>query len=142
MNFVTFVVTLIMQNPNMPILFSMSRVIQLLVFFYTGLLPFVPMKESFYEIVMPSIIMKPGRNGTHSISTKDGMFYKVLDMLLMNSTMFKHLSDRGIQIYIWVLNDEEDFDRAMKYGATGIMTDFPTRLKQFLEHRSTNNHLH
>lgn len=27
----------------------------------------------------------------------------------------------------------EDFDRAFRYGATGVMTDFPTKLSQFLE---------
>ena len=40
----------------MPILFSLKRVIKLLFCFYTGLLPFLPLKESFYEIIMPSVI--------------------------------------------------------------------------------------
>lgn len=37
------------------------------------------------------------------------------------------------QVYIWVLNDEEDFKRAFDLGATGIMTDYPTKLKEFME---------
>lgn len=37
------------------------------------------------------------------------------------------------QVYIWVLNDEEDFQRAFDLGATGVMTDFPTRLKDFMD---------
>lgn len=37
------------------------------------------------------------------------------------------------QVYIWVLNDEEDFQRAFELGATGVMTDFPTRLKDFMD---------
>ena len=37
------------------------------------------------------------------------------------------------QVYIWVLNDEEDFQRAFDLGATGVMTDFPTRLREFLD---------
>lgn len=83
--------------------------------------------------------------------------------LLMRKSLFKHLTDRGIQVrlcfytfytifslvfagnwypfcarvwfqvYIWVLNDEEDFQRAFDLGATGVMTDFPTRLKDFMD---------
>lgn len=36
-------------------------------------------------------------------------------------------------MYVWVLNDEEDFKRAFDLGATGIMTDYPTKLKEFIE---------
>lgn len=39
------------------------------------------------------------------------------------------------QVYIWVLNEEEDFQRAFDLGATGIMTDFPSRLKDFMDRR-------
>lgn len=38
-----------------------------------------------------------------------------------------------LQTYLWVLNEEEEFERAFKLGATGVMTDFPTRLEQFLK---------
>lgn len=38
-----------------------------------------------------------------------------------------------LQVYVWVLNDEDDFKRAFDLGATGVMTDFPTRLKNFIE---------
>lgn len=37
------------------------------------------------------------------------------------------------KVYVWVLNDEEDFQRAFDLGATGVMTDFPTKLKDFLD---------
>lgn len=32
-----------------------------------------------------------------------------------------------------MLNDDEDFQRAFDLGATGVMTDFPTRLKDFMD---------
>lgn len=37
-----------------------------------------------------------------------------------------------------MLNDEEDFQRAFDLGATGVMTDFPTRLKDFLDRNSVS----
>uniref|UniRef100_A0A3P8TR48 Glycerophosphodiester phosphodiesterase domain containing 1 n=1 Tax=Amphiprion percula TaxID=161767 RepID=A0A3P8TR48_AMPPE len=99
------------ENPQIPVLFSFPRVLQLLGLFYTGLLPFFPLKEQFLEIPMPSIITN----------------------LLMRKALFDHLTARGIQVYIWVLNDDEDFQRAFDLGATGVMTDFPTRLKDFMD---------
>uniref|UniRef100_A0A665T5H6 GP-PDE domain-containing protein n=1 Tax=Echeneis naucrates TaxID=173247 RepID=A0A665T5H6_ECHNA len=118
------------ENPRIPVLFSFPRVLQLLGLFYTGLLPFVPLKEQFLEIPMPSII------------TKLPLLYFFLHAseclifscsLLMRKSLFEHLTARGIQVYIWVLNDDEDFQRAFDLGATGVMTDFPTRLKDFMD---------
>lgn len=37
------------------------------------------------------------------------------------------------QVYFWVLNKDEEFRRAFKLGATGVMTDYPTKLKLFLD---------
>uniref|UniRef100_A0A3B3Z166 GP-PDE domain-containing protein n=1 Tax=Poecilia mexicana TaxID=48701 RepID=A0A3B3Z166_9TELE len=99
------------ENPHIPVLFSFPRVLHLLGLFYTGLLPFMPLKEQFLEIPMPSLLTN----------------------LLMRKALFQHLTARGIQVYIWVLNDEEDFQRAFDLGATGVMTDFPTRLKEFMD---------
>uniref|UniRef100_A0A8C2ANY7 Glycerophosphodiester phosphodiesterase domain containing 1 n=2 Tax=Cyprinus carpio TaxID=7962 RepID=A0A8C2ANY7_CYPCA len=119
------------ENPQIPILFSLPRVLLLLGLFYTGLLPFVPLKEQFLEIPMPSIISKlkdPERQ------TRSQRFIIWLaDTLLMRKALFNHLTSRGIQVYVWVLNDEEDFKRAFDLGATGIMTDYPTKLKEFIE---------
>lgn len=38
-----------------------------------------------------------------------------------------------MQVYVWVVNRDEDFERAFSCGATGVMTDFPTRLRRFLD---------
>lgn len=37
-----------------------------------------------------------------------------------------------LQVYIWVLNEEQEYKRAFDLGATGVMTDYPTKLKEFL----------
>jgi len=49
---------LVLQNADIPIIFCLQRVLLLLGLFYTGLLPFIPFKEEFLEIPMPSIILK------------------------------------------------------------------------------------
>ncbi|XP_026888190.1 lysophospholipase D GDPD1 isoform X2 [Electrophorus electricus] len=119
------------ENPRIPVLFSLSRVLLLLGMFYTGLLPFVPLKEQFLEIPMPSITTKlrDPRQSTRS----ERFITWLADSLLMRKALFDHLTARGIQVYVWVLNDEDDFKRAFDLGATGVMTDYPTKLKEFME---------
>uniref|UniRef100_A0AAQ4QN54 Glycerophosphodiester phosphodiesterase domain containing 1 n=1 Tax=Gasterosteus aculeatus aculeatus TaxID=481459 RepID=A0AAQ4QN54_GASAC len=124
------------ENPHIPVLFSLPRVLQLLGLFYTGLLPFVPLKEQFLEIPMPSIMTK--LKDPNRLTRSQRIITWLADTLLMRKALFNHLTARGIQVYIWVLNDEEDFQRAFDLGATGVMTDFPTRLKDFLDRNSVS----
>lgn len=119
------------ENPRIPVLFSFPRVLQLLGLFYTGLLPFVPLKEQFLEIPMPSILTK--MRDPDMLTRSQRVIIWLADTLLMRKALFNHLTARGIQVYIWVLNDDEDFQRAFDLGATGVMTDFPTRLRHFMD---------
>lgn len=40
------------------------------------------------------------------------------------------------QVYVWVLNEEHEYKRAFDLGATGVITDYPTKLKDFLNNFS------
>ncbi|KPP71206.1 hypothetical protein Z043_109910, partial [Scleropages formosus] len=126
------------ENPSIPVLFSLQRVLLLLGLFYTGLLPFVPLREQFLEVPMPSIMMK--LRDPCSITKRQRFVSWLADTLLMRKALFEHLKARGIQVYLWVLNDEEDFQRAFDLGATGVMTDYPTKLKEFMEKRNLLEH--
>ncbi|KAG1662886.1 Lysophospholipase D GDPD1 [Nymphon striatum] len=122
------------ENPNVPTLFSVQRVIMLLVFTYTGLLPFIPLRESCLELFLPHIFYKV--KPELMSSQRGGLFSFLLtmaDKLLMRRFIFEHLKKRDIQVFLWVLNDEEDFKKALDLGATGIMTDYPTKLRKFLD---------
>ncbi|MBN3288318.1 GDPD1 Lysophospholipase, partial [Polyodon spathula] len=119
------------QNPRIPLLFSLQRVLFLVGLFYTGLLPFVPLREQFLEIPMPSIITK--FKDPQTMTRRQRLMTWLADTLLMRKALFSHLQARGIQVYVWVLNDEEDFKRAFDLGATGVMTDYPTKLKEFMD---------
>ncbi|KAK2537373.1 hypothetical protein Q9233_002677 [Columba guinea] len=118
------------ENADIPIIFCVQRVLLLLGLFYTGLLPFVPFKEEFLEIPMPSIILKLKEPQKMTRSQK--FIIWLADTLLMRKALFDHLTARGIQVYIWVLNEEQEYKRAFDLGATGVMTDYPTKLKEFL----------
>uniref|UniRef100_A0A673KRD8 Glycerophosphodiester phosphodiesterase domain-containing protein 1-like n=1 Tax=Sinocyclocheilus rhinocerous TaxID=307959 RepID=A0A673KRD8_9TELE len=126
-------------NPQIPILFSLPRVLLLLGLFYTGLLPFVPLKEQFLEIPMPSIISNHVTLILARVVNILEFRYECIFRLLMRKALFDHLTSRGIQVCVWVLNDEEDFKRAFDLGATGIMTDYPTKLKEFMEKKQLHS---
>lgn len=119
------------ENSDIPILFSLQRVLLILGLFFTGLLPFVPIREQFFEIPMPSIILK--LKEPHTISKGHKFLIWLSDTLLMRKALFDHLTARGIQVYVWVLNEEPEYKRAFDLGATGVMTDYPTKLKGFLD---------
>uniref|UniRef100_A0A8C5GR39 GP-PDE domain-containing protein n=1 Tax=Gouania willdenowi TaxID=441366 RepID=A0A8C5GR39_GOUWI len=119
------------ENPHIPVLFSFPRVLQILGFFYTGLLPFVPLKEQFLEIPMPSII--PKLVDPEKLTRTQ----RIITWLLADGgRLYCHAyvcTCVCFQVYVWVLNDEEDFQRAFELGATGVMTDFPSKLKDFMD---------
>ncbi|XP_020847503.1 lysophospholipase D GDPD1 isoform X1 [Phascolarctos cinereus] len=73
------------ENSDIPILFSLQRVLLILGLFYTGLLPFVPICEQFFEIPMPSIILK--LKEPHSISKSQKFLIWLADRLLMRKSL-------------------------------------------------------
>lgn len=119
-------------NPSVPLIFSLKGVALLLFTFYTGIMPFLPMKESLFEVLMPSSMLSEGKF-TRPLSRKMRIIVKIIDVLLMRPALIQHLEKRGIQTYLWVLNSEEEFERAFKLGSTGVMTDFPTLLREYID---------
>ena len=118
------------ENPNVPLIIPFSQALTILVLYYTWLLPFYPIRESAFEMVMPKVFNDIGRKYFNS---KPGrLFGNFLDYLIMNKKLIAHLNDRGIFTGLWVLNTEKDFQRAYDVGVQGVMTDYPTRLRRFL----------
>lgn len=52
--------------------------------------------------------------------------------------MAYHLKKKGIMTYFWVCNSEGDIERALSYGACGIMTDNPPLLDSYLRSKAKN----
>uniref|UniRef100_A0A3Q4M6A7 Glycerophosphodiester phosphodiesterase domain containing 3a n=1 Tax=Neolamprologus brichardi TaxID=32507 RepID=A0A3Q4M6A7_NEOBR len=118
------------MNGSMPYSFSMSRGLLLLLLFYTGLLPFVPIGESLLQFYLMRIF---------------NSLCFILNLLLscchcritMRKSLFRHLAARGIQVHLFVCNTEEDIEAALEVGATGVMSDYPTLLSgYFCKNRS------
>ncbi|XP_078483780.1 lysophospholipase D GDPD1-like [Ciona intestinalis] len=116
-------------NPSVPLLFSMKRVLLVYVWFYTGLLPFIPLKESFFEIAYPDSFTKLD----FPFSPTQKRMFSFLAFIMRSRILISHLKARGIPTYFWVVNSEEDFEGAFKLGAEGVMTDYPSKLRAWLD---------
>jgi glycerophosphoryl diester phosphodiesterase len=46
---------------------------------------------------------------------------------------------RGIQTHVWTINTLDQMNHLLDVGVDGIMTDYPTRLKQVLVERGLWN---
>lgn len=74
--------------------------------------------------------------GNVGIAKISPIVLKIIDWIMMSPRLFSHLDKRGVTTYLWVLNNEEDYERAFNLGVHGVMTDYPTKLKQYLEKRN------
>jgi glycerophosphoryl diester phosphodiesterase len=120
------------KDPSIPLIFSAKAVAKLLALHYTGLLPFVPIRESYLEI--PAFTERSAKVLFSQIPTRRvKMALWAIDHLLMNKRLFEHLNKRGIRVFTWVQNHEEDFEYCFKKGANGVMTDSPTVLTNYLK---------
>ncbi|KAM7147777.1 lysophospholipase D GDPD3 isoform 2-T2 [Molossus nigricans] len=126
-------------NPEMPISFTVSRSVWLLLLYYLGLLPFIPIPERFFLCFLPTII-----NRTYfpfSCPVLNQLAAAVSKWLIMRKSLIQHLEQRGVQVVFWCLNEESDFELAYSLGATGVMTDYPTALRQYLDKRRAAAHV-
>ncbi|XP_038059467.1 lysophospholipase D GDPD1-like isoform X1 [Patiria miniata] len=114
-----------------PLIFSLGGIGKLVLLFYSGLLPFWPLKETFVEIPLDSVIKF---NFDLQKRWQKALLW-MLDFLLINSVLFRHLQRRGIKVYVWVLNYETQWDRAMSKGVDGIMTDYPVKLAEYMREK-------
>jgi len=118
------------KDPEIPVLFSLSGVLKVVLLHYTGLLPFVPLKESFLEI--PMYEKSPWQTNSRFLK---GVFWAIMN-ILGSPRLFRHLNQRGILVFTWVQNTEEDMEFCFfKKRVNAVMTDKPTLLTKYLEEK-------
>ncbi|XP_055483666.1 LOW QUALITY PROTEIN: lysophospholipase D GDPD3 [Psammomys obesus] len=118
-------------NPEMPMSFTIWRSIRILLLYYLGLLPFVSIPERFFFCFLPTII-----NRTYfpfSCGCLNKLSALVTKWVIMRKSLIRHLQDRGVQVLFWCLNEESYFEEAFSLGANGVMTDYPTALRHYLD---------
>ena len=83
------------QDPEIPVMFSMKRCATLVFLFYSGLLPFIPIKESFLEIMLPVTMIR-----LVHVSV-DINLYSLTSVCIFSLLFFIHFQ-RGLQgEFVW-----------------------------------------
>ncbi|CAF0766022.1 unnamed protein product [Adineta ricciae] len=118
------------QNPRIVRFCSMKEAAGIVLSYWFGLLPFIPLQAGAFEVPIPGEVF---RKTTANLTFKFRIMYYFAERALNNRKMFKHLQRRGIPVYVWILNNNEEFEYAFKkMSVTGVMTDYPTRLQTYL----------
>ncbi|XP_049925498.1 lysophospholipase D GDPD3a isoform X1 [Epinephelus moara] len=117
-------------NDSMPYSFTVHRGVLLLLLFYSGLLPFVPLGESLVQCYLPRIINRTFIPKKRIL--RNPLIISLIEKVTMRKSLFNHLAARGIQVHLFVCNEDEDIKAAFEVGATGVMSDYPTLLSSYL----------
>eukprot|EP00918_Siedleckia_nematoides_P036103 GHVU01078500.1.p1 GENE.GHVU01078500.1~~GHVU01078500.1.p1 ORF type:complete len:354 (+),score=48.25 GHVU01078500.1:105-1166(+) len=111
--------------------------------YYVGLLPFMPFSEDAVALPQCGRFFSGAREefsddvqrfvGRPLARLLSGAAVVIVGGAFKSRTFIQHLRDRGIATYAWVLNEPEEFERADKLGVDGIMTDFPSTLRRYID---------
>jgi glycerophosphoryl diester phosphodiesterase len=125
--------------PEIPLIASSGRMFSLILAYFVGILPLIPIKESFIEPPLPHDDLRDEYLDIAHGMARPSVVNFVLSVVfytMSRKTFYVHLKARGCRILFWVANSPSAFDKAFELGATGVMTDYPSRLKAFLKGRS------
>ena len=123
------------KNPNICIFFNYPDVLRALFLFWTGLMPFFTFRPTHLQIPFPITYCFRKTHRCDQASWYEWIRFKVLHFIFMQKAYFAHLEARGIPAWVWVINSDEHFEEALDYGIKGIFTDYPTKLRRYLNNR-------
>ncbi|CAH8450151.1 unnamed protein product [Heterobilharzia americana] len=111
-----------------------SYVVWIMACYFFGLLPFLPIKYDCFELPLISVIRSnefARRRNWHGFLPNTALLLS--EYVLSSSLFIQHLRKRGIPVFFWVCNNENDMRKAFEIGASGVMTDYPKELTNFLK---------
>ncbi|KAH9595238.1 Lysophospholipase D gdpd1, variant 2 [Schistosoma haematobium] len=123
-----------LRNKNILTFAPISYVIWIMTCYVVGLLPFIPIKYDCFEIPLVSVIRSNEfARRRHWDRFLPHTVLLLSDFILSSPLFIEHLRKRGLPVFFWVCNNEEDMEKAFELGASGVMTDYPRKLTEFLK---------
>lgn len=127
------------RNPNVEHFYSAGSILKVYALYIFGLLPFCCIDYGFFEI---PLFTKEALDWIRAIRG-DSCLLRLVSCIVscincITGPLVRHLKKRGIPTFCFILNSEEDYEFAIDKGVSGIMTDRPTHLKQYLVKRGLN----
>ncbi|THD21159.1 Glycerophosphodiester phosphodiesterase domain-containing protein 1 [Fasciola hepatica] len=121
-------------NQNIARFFPLRPAVWLLLANAIGLSSFFSIPYDYLELpLMPALDNPQFRAAYNLESWKSRVVMRLLHWFIMSPRLFKHLEARGIPVIFWVCNSEKQFKMAFDVGAAGVMTDYPKKLRSFLD---------
>lgn len=110
-----------------PLIFaSFPQVVLTFLFFYLGVLPYVPLSYDLFSVPVPT---------TQMLAMFGRFVPSWAASLLYAPKLWSYLRSRGVVVLGWVLNSEKEFDEASQWPLDGIMTDdVPLLVSYFKSH--------
>lgn len=128
------------HDPTIPHITSVMGMLKGILLYYTGLLPFLPLREDVFGIPVDEVDYKRVReqklfNSLPDVACRILTFFLggKPPLALIPRGLFTHLRARGIPVFFLGVNDEEDIKVAEWAGATGCLTDRPTWLNKCIK---------
>lgn len=114
------------KDPQLFTFASGTQVAKAYIAFYLGVLPWIPFQFDAFDIPLPTraLANMPALDGR-------GCLRCLLRNLLYAPTLWRHLQQRGVRVFGFVLNSSECFDEVAAWPIDGIMTDDPVALHQW-----------
>ncbi|CAM4755265.1 unnamed protein product [Rotaria magnacalcarata] len=103
------------ENPRIVRFCSLKEVAGIAIAYWLGLLPFIPIKAGAFEIPNPGEVIQ---NITKNLNWKFKILLRIVQCALNNKSMFIHLQRRGIPVYVWILNNEQEYQHAFEQMRT------------------------
>jgi len=140
----SFGTTFAKKDPTIARFLSPKEVAKMVLQYYTFLLPFCSIPATHFEV---GYITTPFRDTIRSTGRGNkwlrgfcgrcllSCLLRFYQYTMTSKTFIRHLQARGVKVVFWVLQTEDDFEKACALGVDGIMTDYPTRLVEFLKRR-------
>lgn len=127
-------------NPLVPQFYTSTQVLWTYLLYYTGLLFLFPIPADAF---MVPLFTKSKLKLIGKLLARKGWIARFVMVLVrivtMNSKyLYRHLRARGVMVCVWVLNEDDEFEEALSFcpEIDGMMTDCPTRLKEFIKMRN------
>lgn len=117
--------------------FPLKSSFLLFFYFFTGILPFIPLKYDFLNV--PLYFKTLQNSNLFKTWTKSRLLIRFFHQIKpLFSIMIWHLHERGIPTIYFIVNEVEDFELAIACGGKGLMTDRPEKLMNFLKKKGYN----
>lgn len=119
-------------NPSIPTITSIQSMLNILLLYYAGILPFVDIEDAVFGITVDEISLEQIQQ-EKALKNFPEWFKLFLSYVFIGKPptmmvapgLFAHLRKRGVPVWFLGVNEEVELDLAITTGATGVLTDRP-----------------